>query len=108
MLTRLSDFVPESKRGSGGFIIEYTCKKSDASSHQVGKGHGDRVSVGVADKNGQAGGGLVYYFSDQAAKQERKYSDPDPVAKSYLSFDEKGPSAVSKGHNPVRTVHRRS
>jgi hypothetical protein len=42
----------------------YSDEKSDASSHQMGKGYGDHVGVRVADKNGQAGGGLVNYFGD--------------------------------------------
>ena len=40
----------------------------------------NHIGLVVADKNGQAGGGLVNYFSDQAAKQQRKEGDPDPTA----------------------------
>ena len=66
----------------------YPDENSDASSHQMGKGHRDHIGLGVADKNGQAGGGLVNYFSDQAAEQQPKEGDPNPTAGSYFSFDE--------------------
>ena len=54
-----SDLVPDSNRGSTGFNPEYSDKKSDAASYQMGKGHGGHVGVGVGDKNSQTGGGLV-------------------------------------------------
>ena len=63
VLLRIQDFC------SAGFNLEYSDEKSDDATHQVGKGHGDHVGAGVADKNGRAGGGLVNYFSDQAAEQ---------------------------------------
>ena len=64
MLTGFSDLVAESNRVSDGCKPLYPDENSDASAHQMGKGYGDHIGLGVADKNGQAGGGLVNYFSD--------------------------------------------
>ena len=63
------NLVPDSTRCFTGFKPEYNDKKTDTASHQMGKGHGGHVGMGVGDKNGQTGGGLVDYFSDQAAEQ---------------------------------------
>jgi hypothetical protein len=59
LLIGSSDLVPDSNSAFTGFRPEYSDKKSDTASHQMGKGHGGHVGVGVGDKNGQAGGGLV-------------------------------------------------
>jgi hypothetical protein len=59
LLIGSSNLVPDFNRGFTGFKPSYSNQKSDASSHQMGKGYGGHVGVGVGDKNGQAGGGLV-------------------------------------------------
>jgi hypothetical protein len=69
MLTGSSVLIPGSNWNSDGCNPWYRDENSDTSSHQMGKGHRDHIGLGVADKNSQAGGGLVNYFSGQAAEQ---------------------------------------
>ncbi len=64
MQTSFSDLLPAFKTDSAGFKPCYSEDKSNASAHQVSQGHWDHVALGIADKNGQTGGGFVNYLGD--------------------------------------------